>query len=190
MKCDHCDNEATVHEVTLRGGVPMERNFCESCAAKHGLAAQSSSISAELLKSMIQPSAPGLLISVPAPVPAQRGTACPTCKMTFAEFKSVGQLGCPDCYEAFESQLAPMLERAHEGAGAHIGKKPKHAQKDIGAPAKARKPLPAKGDVHARAERVRLVRKQLDEAVKAEQYELAAKLRDQLKRLTESQESE
>lgn len=190
MKCDHCDNEATVHEVTLRGGVPMERNFCESCAAKHGLAAQSSTISAELLKGMMHPVAPGLLINVPTPVPAQRGTACPTCKMTFAEFKSVGQLGCPDCYEAFESQLVPMLERAHEGAGAHIGKKPKGDQKEMVSAGKARKATPAKADLHARAERVRLVRKQLDEAVKAEQYELAAKLRDQLKRLTESQESE
>ena len=37
MRCDRCENEATVHETLIKDGVPVERNLCESCAAQSGV---------------------------------------------------------------------------------------------------------------------------------------------------------
>jgi protein arginine kinase activator len=181
MKCDHCENEATVHEVTVRNGVRLERNMCEACAVKAGLAGAVSGQAhiAELLKGLVQPptgqAIPSLVVT-----PAARGTICPTCRLTFNEFKTQGQLGCPDCYKSFDSQLTPMIARAHEGACAHVGKTPRRS-------ASGRDPVRGATDAGAelavRAERLRTLQKQLTDAVKSEQYELAARLRDQLKKL-------
>jgi protein arginine kinase activator len=38
VKCDQCDKEATVHEVTIVNGVALERHLCEGCAQSQGLA--------------------------------------------------------------------------------------------------------------------------------------------------------
>ena len=33
MKCDRCDNDSTVHEVTVRNGVKVEKHLCKSGSA-------------------------------------------------------------------------------------------------------------------------------------------------------------
>ena len=57
--------------------------------------------------------------------------ACPGCGLTFARFRQVGTLGCPDCYQAFEPQLAPLIERAQNGATHHSGKTPLRAGSSV-----------------------------------------------------------
>lgn len=37
MKCDLCDQEATVHEQTIRAGKVSERHLCERCAREAGI---------------------------------------------------------------------------------------------------------------------------------------------------------
>ena len=168
MKCDLCDRESTVHEVTVKGGVKIERHLCEQCAAEQGLQTNSGN-PMEMLKSMAQPKR--------VPAPAQRPSGCGACGTTFSEFKSSGVLGCPECYAAFESQLASLIERAHEGATNHIGKAPSTHPSG---------PRPAiAAAIEERAHRIAAIRRLLDEAVKAEQYERAAQLRDELRKLTE-----
>ena len=164
LKCDHCDNEATVHEVTLRGGVRFERHLCEQCARNTGLTPQHAASLSELLPKSIAAQA------VVAPAAA---AVCPACKMTFAEFKQTERVGCPECYKAFESQLAPLLERAHEGGTHHCGKLPASMRSE-GMPASDR------------AERLGELRRQLEDAVAAEQYERAASIRDEIRRVAGS----
>jgi protein arginine kinase activator len=186
-KCDHCDHEATVHEMTVRNGVKIEKHLCESCAASQGISGQPSAPINELIKHYVL--SHGLTPIPTTTAAAGRAQVCPTCRMTFNEFRQHGLLGCPSCYLVFEGQLGPLLERAHDGGIKHSGKLPKRL---LGRPGQAQTP-PAKTaaprpmlDIEDRAARLRKIRKQLELAVAAEKYEEAAKLRDELKKMSES----
>lgn len=177
MKCDHCENEATVHEVTVKNGVKIEKHLCEVCAQQQGLAVQSQIPFAELMTKYI--------VTSGTQPPVARATHCPICKITFAEFRQHGLLGCAECYRAFEDQLAPLIERAHEGGTSHVGKVPRRASGG-----KPRKQPNGEQDeetlaqLEARAERLRSIREELDRAVAAEEYEKAARLRDEIRKLS------
>lgn len=177
MKCDHCDNEATVREVTMKNGVRIERHLCEQCAQQHGISIQPQVSIDELIGKYVLPH----VLGAQSTPPAAKGTACPSCKLGYSDFKQTGLLGCPDCYRVFETQLAPLIERAHEGAGQHIGKSPKRRGGGAGPQASLTAAL------QERAQRLRAIRKQLDDAVKSEQYEKAAQLRDELRKLDPGQ---
>ena len=88
--------------------------------------------------------------------------------MSFAEFRNSGLLGCPHDYVAFEKLLLPLLERAHDGRTEHVGKTPA----DAGAGARTRSTI---AQLH----------RDLDRAVEAEEYEQAARLRDQIRELSD-----
>src|SRR5690606_11035078 len=121
----------------------------------------------------------------PPPAPIS-GTVCRACSTTYAEFRQSGLLGCPECYRSFETQLGPLLERAHEGATHHVGKVPIRAlTRSRMAAQSGRGPgvEAVLGDAQARAERIKALRRQMEEAIQAEQYERAAELRDELRRL-------
>jgi protein arginine kinase activator len=186
MKCDHCDNEATVHEVTVKSGVKVEKHLCESCAAQQGIASQPATPITEMIKHYVQTHG---LTAAPQPPSGQPGAAaraqtCLTCKTTFSEFRQHGLLGCPDCYRVFEAQLGPLLERAHDGGIRHVGKTPRRMMGGGHPPPPAPKPASVL-DLEDREARLRRIRKELDTAVQAEKYELAAKLRDELRRIND-----
>lgn len=155
-KCDLCDREATVHDLTIKNGRQVEKHLCEQCAKDEGVAVQQHAPINELITKFV-------LSHAGVTDAAKPVGACPSCGMTFADFKSTAQLGCAACYVAFEAQLSPVLERSHEGATHHVGKSPGRRE-----------------GAGERLERIRLLRKQLSDAVAAEQYERAAALRDEL----------
>lgn len=176
VKCDRCDNEATVHEVTVIGGKPAERHLCEACAREIGLVAGAPQPVAEILQKIA-----GAHLSHAEP--ARPEATCPVCGTTFEEFKQSGRLGCPECYKALEKQLAPILDRAHQGAVHHIGKVPKRLMHEAGAASQGADREVALAAAEARAEQIRRLRDDLERAVKAEAYERAAQLRDRLRQL-------
>lgn len=186
MKCDQCENEATVHEVVRKGGQHAERHLCEQCAKKIGISVQHMPINELIQKYVLQQA--GAMAGAPEKAePASGATArtCATCGLDYAEFRKTGLLGCPDCYAAFETPLEPLLERAHEGGSRHVGKSPK---REAGGDAGGR--IGARADEHAarlreRTEQLKILNKQLDAAVKAEQYERAAALRDEIRRVAD-----
>jgi len=188
MKCDLCDNPATVQEITLKNGVPVEKNLCEQCAKKQGIAVQPQMPLSEAIMKQMMAKGAGIVISGATTPGAKitarvRALACPACGMTFTQFKSGGLLGCPECYSAFEAQLKGVLERAHEGATHHVGKVPRRALRaatETNADQPEGSPLGTQRDL---AQRMNLLKAQLESAVGAEQYELAAELRDELRRL-------
>ncbi|TVQ59168.1 MAG: hypothetical protein EA379_11770 [Phycisphaerales bacterium] len=161
MKCDNegCENEATVHEVVIRNGKKVERHQCEQCARSTGMIQHVSPSAHELLAKVILPQAKEI-----AEGAGQKRISCPGCGMTIARFRQHGLLGCAECYTAFAQQLGPLIERAQEGATAHIGKSPKRTGGDA-----------------ARHNRAAALRRQLREAVSAEEYERAARIRDELR---------
>ena len=159
--CDRCDNQATVHLTEIKGGQKTERHLCEKCAAGLHVPSASKEL-AKLLKSF----EPALALATQGP---QVGTrACPECGMTYAEFRQHGRFGCARDYEIFGEQVEKLLRRIHGGAR-YAGKKPGGG---------AVLPPATRDDILR-------VRGLLDEAIKAENYEEAARLRDQIRRLTE-----
>lgn len=187
MKCDRCENEATVHEWTKQNG---QKHLCEECARTQGLAGKPSQQITEILAQLMgHPSLPGSepASSDPSGAPgqpagasaakpsAEPAQACPTCGITYADFRQHGLLGCPECYTIFEGKLGPLLERAHEGGTHHMGKVPI-------VPAGGRPAAVPTVSAAELSKRLAALKKQLDDAVQAEQYERAAAIRDELAR--------
>jgi protein arginine kinase activator len=189
MHCDICGEEATVHELRVVGGKKVEKHLCENCARKQGIATSPAVSVPELIEKYL---AAASKPAESAPL-ARSPSTCPTCSTTYLEFRQSGLLGCQDCYRAFEVQLGPLLERAHESGTHHVGKLPRRA---LTGAAKSR-PGPERG-VDSRgiesilggpaevAGRLATLRRQLEEAVGAEQYERAAHIRDQIRKLEQA----
>ncbi len=203
VKCDHCENEATSHETQKVGGQLVERHLCEKCARDIAALAGPGGLP-KVIKTIEQLKAQGLTgagggggqaggqaggppgsqsgPSTGRPVAPMPG-ACAACGLTYALFRQSGMLGCPECYQAFESQLWPLLSRAHEGGTHHVGKIPRRASTQAGDGPSPGRAAALFGSVQERAERIVILRQQLAEAVGAEQYERAAQLRDELRKL-------
>jgi protein arginine kinase activator len=199
MKCDRCEAEATVHELQVIAGKRRERHLCESCAQAAGLlntkppppplgstdASDTGLGPMAMLLSALNPGAgplpPGQ--KHPASRPTPLASACPSCGMTFAQFRSAERLGCAHCYQALEAQLRALIGRVQEGAVQHVGKVPRRLTQALAQPmdhGAAPAVAPAPVDLAARA---RELRAQLAQAVASEHYERAAQLRDELARL-------
>ncbi len=180
MKCDKCKaQEATVHEVAIKGGKRVEKHLCEQCAKQEGYQVQSYSGPQQVLQALIAQQAQ-------AATPGAAADTCPCCGMKFASFRQSGLLGCADCYSAFASHLAAPLERWHEGGTHHVGKTPRRGRAPVAPGAPKATPgaaAAALAAVELARRRVDTLRRQLAEAVEGEQYERAAKLRDEIRRI-------
>ncbi|HEX7010178.1 MAG TPA: UvrB/UvrC motif-containing protein [Phycisphaeraceae bacterium] len=159
-KCDHCDRPATHHSVEIVKGQKIEKHLCDLHAAEDGLSVKAAHTPInELLTNFVK------LHSGGGTTQASLELTCGECGLTFSQFRQSSLLGCPSCYKAFEGPLSPLLERAHEGGSHHVGKVPRRA-----------------GAGEQRQAQLTRMRKRLDEAVSAEDYELAARLRDDIRR--------
>ena len=156
MKCQSCgDNEATVHWTEVDGSQKTEKHLCEECARKQSIPVQKSISLGGMLQQLLQQKV--------AQEFGQCGKAtCPTCGMSFLEFRSSGRLGCPNDYEVFREGLGPMLERLQDG-GRHCGKAPRAAGQAL----------------QAQNTLIRL-RRDLERAIQREDYEGAVEIRDRI----------
>ena len=166
MKCQFCDNPATVHLTDLVNKKKRELHLCEQCARKHNLIPDQAAPQIDL-KALLN-----LLVGPFAQLQAAADPAaltCPTCGLQYAEFRSEGRLGCAADYDAFRAALEPLLERIHRSAR-HAGKAPRAFRR------------------LAREAELRGLRKQMKAAAKAENYEEAARLRDLIRQKEASDE--
>ena len=167
MKCDNCNKPATVHLTEIRNGKKIEKHLCEQCAAQsEGLpAVKGHTPFNELLTNFVM---------AHSGMQKDLGATCEQCGISWAEFRQHGLFGCEHDYDAFEKDLSPLLQRAHEGATHHIGKSPVRAGGSGTAPKPKRKLVD-----------ITKLRKELARAVELEDYERAAKLRDQIRQAEE-----
>lgn len=152
MKCQMCENQASVHVTNIINGQKRTLHLCDACAEKKQILAHKE-LNLSAILSVI-----GQHVG-PLSDELSRLT-CPNCGIKYMEFKAGGRLGCPQDYEVFRVALAPLLQRIHR-AGRHVGKVPPHAVRNA-----------------ARYAEVMHLRQQLRQAVEAEAYEEAARLRD------------
>lgn len=177
MLCEKCKkNEATFYYHENVNGNEKEYHLCSECASemeKNGeLGTHSDNFDSffgmddpfksmnNLLAGFFNPGIKQAQLSV-----AQK---CPVCGMTFREFAASGMAGCPACYEAFAKELEPSISKIH-GRTAHNGR----------VPAKFKE----KADMKKKIESLEAEQK---EAIAGENYERAAEIRDELKKLRES----
>jgi len=157
LKCDFCENPATVHLTQIVNNKVHKVDLCEACAQKKGVTDPSGfSLADLLLKASLNPEK------------SLSGTLCPKCSFTQADFKKSGRFGCPSCYDTFKEMLDPMLDGMHKGT-THVGKVPKVAL--------TRKSL---------YDRLTKLENELSEAVKSERYEEAARFRDEINQVKQS----
>jgi protein arginine kinase activator len=153
MRCQSCENQATVHLTDIVNGQKREVHLCQDCAEKKEILKHQELNLSAILQSVIGQHIGQLTDELSR-------LTCPTCGIKYMEFKAEGRLGCPRDYEVFQVALEPLLMRIHRSQR-HIGKVPRY------------------GAQHkARLEELMDLRQKLRHAVDTEAYEDAAHLRD------------
>jgi len=155
--CQRCKEARATVLITDCYPEKRELHLCESCAAAEGILVKQTETTAAVLQELMKQKA-GLS--------KFDDMVCPQCGMTFREFQLKGLLGCPHDYEVFREVLTPLIERAHDKASHHVGKVPAAADSTL----------------HKRTGIMRLQR-ELQSAIEQENYELAARVRDQIRSL-------
>ncbi len=174
MLCDICHKrEATIHITEIINDEVKELHVCQKCAEAESIKMQQAFGIADLLSGLVE--FPGL-------VEEEEELKCPTCGMSYSDFRKLGKLGCGDCYKAFRKVLLPLLKNIH-GSTHHIGKEPER----IVSTGKEKAP-PAgrqakKVNVATKEDRMAGLKEKLKKAIQAEEYEEAAVLRDRIRAL-------
>jgi len=167
MQCQRCgERPAVIHLTTIVDNTQTEQHLCEACAAQQGIQTEASLAKfpvGDLLGSLSK----GAATQLPA---SEAGSRCDGCGATLQDFRDTGRLGCARCYETFEAPLRTLLRRVH-GASRHMGEPyvSPGAGDDGGR------------DAAAAAAELPALRDQLQRAVEAENFELAARLRDEIR---------
>ncbi len=159
IKCSVCNKDANVHLTQIVNNKVHKVDLCESCAQKKGVTDHEGFSLADLF---VKPSS--------ASTTEKPQLECPECGLKTKDFRRTGRLGCANCYEVFQPLLLPMLEDMHEGI-IHKGKIPTVT-------------------ISKQSSNLQLKRFQdlLSKAIEEEAYEEAAKYRDQIRELKESNE--
>lgn len=155
--CDACRKRiATWHLTDCVEGRMVQRHLCDRChGEQEGDAGKAQEAFARLIAAVVPE------------IGEVEVRQCPACGIDYLEFRQTMKLGCPRDYEVFDNGLDKLLERIH-GATRHTGKV-----------------APAFGTNAAVRNRQKALRRQQERAIFNEDYELAAQLRDRMKKLEE-----
>jgi len=162
MICDVCKkNPAKLHITQIVSDKKFSLHICPACANEKGITGPSINTSFSVEQ---------FLTGAPAGEAAQRvdddaQKTCPSCGLSYNAFKESGRLGCSRCYDTFSVQLKPLIQKMQKEMK-HLGK----------IPDKGNERLILKRDISE-------LRLQLKDAVSQEHFEMAAQLRDQIRRL-------
>lgn len=182
MKCDVCENEATVFLTQIINGQMTTVNLCETCSKAKGVTEETGFGLAEAFLNPSHRTESDTMEIV-----------CDACGFTASQLKKIGRMGCPECYAAFRDGLDGLLRNMHKGTR-HVGKRPSHISAvapqmlprqrtavvketpPAAPPAPEAPPSPPLPDVAK-------LRAELDLAVKEERYEDAARLKSEIESL-------
>jgi protein arginine kinase activator len=166
MKCDFCDQKATVFLTQLVEGQMKKVCLCDNCAKERGVTDPTGFSLADLLLGGL-PGGPGTVSTSVSAVTPGNGKKCVTCGFTLDDLKRVRRFGCSDCYATFSDEVTQMVRGMHKGTS-HIGKVPEGLMA-----------------VQFRNQRIEELRSRLEQAITSESYEEAAGIRDEIRNLDE-----
>lgn len=173
MNCEKCKNKkATVFYADDGGG---QHALCAPCAQSLGKLTRHSSSNRDdavspafsvtsSLFSLCNQSNNGFpLLCTLADANAHGDSKCPFCSSTLASIQRSGHAGCPDCYTVFGEALFPRVLDSESALGARM---PKRKRSSI-----------------ERRRSIATLKQRMRSAVESEDFELAATLRDEIKKL-------
>lgn len=161
LKCDLCQQPATVHLTQIVNNKVHKVDLCEACAQAKGVTDPGGFSLADLLvKASLNPEQTSAALR------------CEACGFTQADFKKHGRFGCPQCYATFSTMVDPMLDNMHKGT-VHVGKVPSRAI-----------------ERKSREDRLRELEANLQSAIKEERYEDAARYRDEINQVKQAHGSQ
>ena len=168
MLCDICNKKkATVHLTEIVDDQMSEMHLCEECAHAKSVQMEQQFGLADLLAGL---SDFGKQVK---DVP-QGKLECPSCGLSYDDFKKFGRLGCSECFVAFQEQLGTLLKKIH-GSNRHVGKKPAGGMvTEVGTTTVS---------TTSTALTLQELKDQLQQAVLAEDFERAAQLRDKIREM-------
>lgn len=162
MLCQLCNKaQATVHLTEVNHNRESQvLHVCDDCSRTHGIGYKLS-VKIEEVTATVKGNPLGRLVK---DVP---DVTCPSCGLTYAEFRQKVRAGCEKDFEVFREGIVPLLQKIH-GATKHLGKVP-----------------PDAADALQRERRLRDLEREMEALVKGEQYEKAAQIRDEIRKLSE-----
>lgn len=167
MKCDFCDQKATVFLTQLVEGQMKKVCLCDPCAKQRGVTDPTGfSLADLLLGGMAGGTGPGTA-GKPPPAAAGGGRKCPTCGFSLDDLRRVRRFGCSDCYATFREEVGQLVRGMHQGTS-HLGKVPQGLMA-----------------MHVRHQRIEELRSRLEQTIASESYEEAAAIRDEIRNLGE-----
>ncbi len=193
MLCDNCGKrEANVNYVENINGRKKELNLCEECSKKLGISHMDfnmpidfSSFFGEFMEDFATPD----FMAMPL-FNEIKTLKCNRCGSTFENIAETGKLGCGNCYEVFQERLDPIIRRM-QGANQHVGRIGKVIDNKIEQKMENKETtLKQENSQHQKPEdktqnsRLQKLQEELKQAIKEEKYEEAAKLRDEIKKMS------
>ena len=162
MMCQKCGKHpATVHLKQIINGVAKEEYLCSLCAnMENSFFGSSSDLSTESLFDS--------LFLGGRPSASSTRQTCPLCGITAREIQRSGRAGCAECYKTFRAELRNAAFRIHGGAK-HVGRAPQKTKEET-----------------ERLTKIEELKTQQSKAIEEQDFELAAKLRDEIKALSEN----
>ena len=164
-KCMRCTKPATLHITEIQLGQAQVVHLCETCAQKYLSSVEVGgvpSMDVEDDESGSEADAEEAAMEAAEAEEESTTVACTGCGITFKQFRSVGRLGCPQCYTSFHDDLLSLLESIHQETQ-HVGKCPPQTSANT-----------------LRHHELMRLRSELKSSVERENYEEAACLRDQI----------
>lgn len=158
MKCQICGKEqATIRYYENINGKKQEMHLCAHCAQKSGL----------YTANLFSP----IFATIPSFIEPERDV-CQSCGYPFVEYTRTGMLGCTDCYESFSDRLDDILLNI-QGKNRHVDLEKKVNQHENVSDKK-----------ESKAGKIEKLREKIQVLIKEENYEEAAKVRDEIKKLS------
>ena len=187
MLCENCGkNKANVSYTQIINGEKKEMHLCEECSEKLGIGNMDFKMPisfSSFLGDFFEEFENDAFLPEFRPI---KKLKCDRCGMTFEEFMNTGKFGCSNCYDVFESKIDSILKNIH-GANRHIGR-----LGEIQPVAELESNLMNKESQKTsstnKASEDEKLKAELQKAIKEERYEDAAKIRDQLKKITKNKE--
>lgn len=171
MKCDKCNNPATVIFKQNINGKITEQYLCEKCANDLNIDIDMKKFSDEftdILDNMFNLNF-GNYLEIDKP----KINKCEVCGNTYEDFIHKTKLSCENCYKTFNTELNNVIKKL-QGSNKHIGKQYvqiRDSKIDVKDDQKTEKEIT-----------IEELKEKLKQAINEERYEDAAIFRDEIKK--------
>ena len=196
MLCQNCGkNEVNFRYTQIINGVKKEMALCDKCAKNLGLENLDFNMPINF-SSFLGDFFGGTESADFLPSFTKTTTMqCENCGTTYDEFIDTGKFGCSHCYDIFADGLDNVLKNIH-GSARHVGRRSnlsledrKTVEEDV-QKVKGKKTTEVEKNKenakqnNSKEEKIKQLNADLKKAIKEERYEDAAKIRDEIKKLS------